>query len=411
MDADSAMEPGPDALGGTLRAPAGEGGRQMKDETLLCHAGRHSWSHHGAVNTPVYHASTILFPTLAALDEKKNAAVRYGRRGTPTSFSLEEAVSALEGAEGTVLAPSGAMAITSVLLAFAEPGAHYLIPDNVYGPCRNCCENVLKTYGVSVTYYDPTIGEGIEELIGGRTSLIWLEVPGSQTFEIADIGKIVEIARNRKIVTVADNTWSGGYYLKPLALGADISLQAGTKYLSGHSDVMLGTIACAPSVHERVKTFASSLGICVGPDDAYLVLRGMRTLSVRLRQHYEAGLRVAEWLKARPEVIGIMHPALPGDDGHELWRRYFTGASGLFGFILKPVARPQLARMLDGLRLFGMGASWGGYESLLIPTNPATLRTATQWEPNGQTMRIHVGLEDPDELIADLELGFGRMAS
>lgn len=383
---------------------------RLTDETLLCHVGRRSSEHFGAVNTPVYHASTILFPTLAALDAKKSAPVRYGRRGTPTSQSLEEAVSALEVAEGTVLAPSGAMAITSVLLAFAEPGGHYLIPDNAYGPCRNFCEKVIKGYGVSVTYYDPTIGADIALLVKDTTRLIWLEAPGSQTFEMPDIDAIVDVAKARGIVTVIDNTWAAGYYLKPLTMGVDISIQAGTKYLSGHSDVMLGTIACAPSVFQRVKDFTSSQGICVGPDDAYMVLRGMRTLPIRLKQHHESGLKVAAWLKSRPEVLKIMHPAMPGDSGYAFWSRDFTGASGLFGFVIKAVERTKLAAMLDGLKLFGMGASWGGYESLLIPTNPASLRTATQWNPGGQSMRIHVGLEDPDELIADLALGFERMA-
>ncbi|MVA23855.1 cystathionine beta-lyase [Agrobacterium vitis] len=380
------------------------------DDTLLCHAGRHSDSHHGTVNTPVYHASTILFPTLASLDAKGTAAVRYGRRGTPTSFSLEEAVSALEVAEGTILAPSGAMAISTTLLAFATPGAHYLIPDNVYGPCRNCCEAIVKKLGVAVTYYDPLIGAGIAELITTETTLIWIEAPGSQTFEMSDIGALAAVAKARGLVTVLDNTWAGGYFFKPLSLGIDISLQAGTKYLSGHSDVMLGTISCAPSVYARMKEFSARLGMCVGPDDAYLVLRGMRTLSVRMRQHHASSLKLAEWLQSRPEVIKVMHPGLPGSDGYEVWSRYFSGASGLFGFIIKPVERPRLARMMDGLRLFGMGASWGGYESLLIPTNPASLRTATSWEPQGQTMRIHVGLECVDDLIADLDAGFARMA-
>lgn len=385
-------------------APGPDGG----DDTLLCQAGRDPFAHDGAVNVPVYHASTILFPTLAALDAKAGARVRYGRRGTPTSFALEDAVSALERAEGTVLAPSGAMAITLVLLAHNRPGAHFLIPDNAYGPVRHACNEILIPMGATITFYDPQAG--IAGLTRAETVLVWLEAPGSQTFEMPDIAAILAEARAHGIPTAIDNTWSGGHFLKPLAMGIDYSVQAGTKYLSGHSDVMLGTIACGAGRHARMRAFAQRMGACVGPDDAYLVLRGMRTLTVRLRQHHATGLGIARWLEARPEVLRVLHPGLASDPGHALWSRDFTGASGLFGFVMRPVERPVLARMMDGLRHFGMGASWGGFESLLIPTNPAALRTATAWEPGGQTMRIHVGLEDPADLIADLDAGFARLA-
>lgn len=378
-------------------------------KTTLCHAGRHPEAHSGAVNVPVYHASTILFPTLQALDTKAEARVRYGRRGTPTTYALEEAVSALEDAEGTVLTPSGAMAITLTLLSHARPGAHFLIPDNAYGPCRHACNEIMIPMGVEVTFYDPTIGAGIAGLLRDDTALIWLEAPGSQTFEMPDIPAIVAVAKAKGIPTAIDNTWAGGYFLRPLAMGVDFSVQAGTKYLCGHSDVMSGTIACGPGKHARMKDFAARMGACVGPDDAYLVLRGMRTMSVRMEQHYRAAVQIAEWLEDRPEVLRVMHPALPSDPGHAIWKRDFTGASGLFGFILKPVERPRLARMMDGLRFFGMGASWGGFESLLIPTNPAALRSATDWAPGGQTMRMHVGLEAPGDLIADLAAGLERL--
>ncbi len=399
-----------DSVGEKMNAD-GNAVAKANDQTILCHVGRETDAHYGAVNTPVYHASTILFPTLAAHDAKQDARVRYGRRGTPTQFSLEDAVSALEGAAGTVLTPSGAMAISTALLAFARAGAHYLIPDNVYGPCRHCCTEILKPLGVDVTYYDPAIGAGIADLMTPATRLIWMEAPGSQTFEMCDIGAIARVARERDVITVIDNTWAAGFYLKPLALGIDISLQAGTKYLSGHSDVMMGTLACASNIFPRIKDFAQRLGVCVGPDDAYLVNRGMRTLAVRMRQHNESAFQIALWLQSRPEVLKVLHPALPDDPGHFIWKEYFTGASGLFGFILKPVERSCLAKMLDDMKYFGMGASWGGYESLLIPTNPAPLRTATAWRPEGQSMRIHVGLEDPADLIADLEAGFERLAA
>ncbi len=379
-------------------------------QTTLCHAGRHPEDHSGAVNVPVFHASTILFPTLEQLDAKGDAPVRYGRRGTPTSHALEDAVSALEGAEGTVLTPSGVMAITVTLLAHARPGAHFLIPDNAYGPCRHTCHEILKPMGVDYTFYDPRIGAGIAGLLREETALIWIEAPGSQTFEMPDIRAIVEAARARGIPTALDNTWSGGFFLRPLSLGVTYSVQAGTKYLSGHSDVMSGMIACGAGAHERMKAFAARLGVCVGPDDAYLVLRGMRTLAVRMRQHHEAALQVAAWLETRPEVLRVMHPGLPSDPGHALWSRDFSGASGLFGFVLAPVPRPRLARMMDGLRFYGMGSSWGGFESLLIPTDPAKLRSTTSWNPGGQSMRIHVGLEDPADLIEDLAAGLARLA-
>ncbi|WP_255568986.1 cystathionine beta-lyase [Roseomonas alba] len=390
-----------------------EGVADMQDteaaETLLCHVARESGAQPHAVNPSVVHASTILFPTLAAFEARKSARLRYGRRGTATSFALEDAVSALEGAAGTVLAPSGASAIAAALLAFAEPGRHVLVPDNVYGPCRHGCEDLLRRFGVEVTYYDPVIGGGIAALLRPETRLIWLESPGSQTFEVQDIPAILAQTRPRGIVSVIDNTWSGGLFLKPLAMGVDISLQAATKYISGHSDLMLGTLACAATVHDRVRAHAQRLGLCVGPDDAYLALRGLRTLAVRMRQHHETGLTLAAWLAARPEVARVMHPGLPDDPGHGLWRAQFTGASGLFGFVLNPVEKPRLAAMMDGLRLFGMGSSWGGYESLLIPTNPAALRSATRWAPEGQTMRLHAGLERAEDLIADLEQGFVRL--
>ncbi|WP_116132747.1 cystathionine beta-lyase [Tropicimonas sp. IMCC34043] len=379
-------------------------------QTTLCHAGRNPEKHSGAVNVPVFHASTILFPTLEKLDGKASAPVRYGRRGTPTSQALEDTVSALERAEGTVLTPSGAMAITVTLLAHARPGAHFLIPDNAYGPCRHTCNEVLKPMGVTFTFYDPLIGAGIADLLRDETALIWIEAPGSQTFEMPDIRAIVDVARANGIRTALDNTWSGGYYLQPISMGVDYSIQAGTKYLCGHSDVMSGTIACGPGLHEGMKNYAARLGVCVGPDDAYMVLRGMRTLAVRMRQHQDAALQIATWLADRPEVLRVMHPGLATDPGHTLWRRDFSGSSGLFGFVIRPVDRARLARMMDGLRFFGMGASWGGFESLLIPTDPAKLRSATEWNPGGQTMRVQVGLEEPADLIADLEEGLARLA-
>jgi cystathionine beta-lyase len=392
-----------------LAPAAGTRNDRLGLDTVVCHAGRDPAAHFGVVNPPVFHASTVLFPTLAALDAKAEAKVRYGRRGTPTTFALEDAVSALEEAAGTVLTPSGANAITTTLLAHLSPGDHVLIADNVYGPCRHCGNEILSRFGVEVEFYDPLIGAGIERRLKPNTRLVWMEAPGSLTFEMTDIVAIVAAAKPRGIVTVVDNTWAGGVFFKPLTLGVDISVQAGTKYISGHSDIMLGTIACSEASYERVKTFAQRLGICVGPDDAYLGQRGLRTIAVRMRQHNANALQLANWLAKRPEVTRVMYPALSSDPGHALWKTHFTGASGLFGFVIRETDRRKLAAMVDGLRLFGMGSSWGGYESLLLPTNPRGLRSVTTWDEPGQCMRVHVGLEDVSDLIDDLEQGFERL--
>ncbi|RAZ87155.1 cystathionine beta-lyase [Cereibacter johrii] len=382
---------------------------KLKYDTILTHAGRDPSRHLGAVNTPVYRASTILFPTLAALEAKEGTKLRYGRRGTPTTHALEDAVCALEKADRALLAPSGVSAISTILMSFAEPGAHILMTDSAYGPARKFCEFTLRKFGVETTYYDPTVGAGIEALIRPETKLIWMESPGSQTFEVQDVPAIAEVARRYGIVTAIDNTWSGGYFCQPLTQGVDISIQAGTKYISGHSDLLLGTIACRAEQYDRLRETYLRFGVCVGADDAFLALRGLRTMAVRMAHHHQSGLEVANWLLQQEEVCRVMHPGLPGDPGHTLWRQQFTGASGLFGFVLRPADRPALGRMFDGLNLFGMGSSWGGFESLLVPSNPSVYRSATTWAPGGQTVRIHVGLEDPADLIAELRAAFDRL--
>lgn len=382
----------------------------MKDDTLLTHAGRDPHANHGIVNPPVYHASTVLFPTLDAYLEMGKARVRYGRRGTPTTFALEDAVAELEGGAGAIATPSGLAAITTVLLACLKAGDHLLMTDSAYQPTRHFCDTTLKRFGVETEYYDPLIGAGIAGLIRPETAVVYVESPGSQTFEVQDLPAIAEAARRAGATVIADNTWGAGYYYRPLALGADISLQAGTKYIVGHSDVNIGvTVWRDEAVLGRVRTDVQSLGVCAGPDDVYLALRGLRTMGVRLQRHQENGLRVARWLAARPEVRRVMHPALGDDPGHALWRRDFTGACSLFGFVLASDDRGALAALLDGMKYHGMGASWGGFESLLIPTWPSKSRSATTWQEPGQTMRIHVGLEDPDDLIADLEAGLERL--
>ena len=382
----------------------------MKDDTLLIHAGRDPGANFGIVNPPVYHASTILFPTLAEWMAHAKAKVSYGRRGTPTSFALEDAFMELEGGAGAQSTPSGLAAITTVLLSCLKAGDHLLMCDSAYRPTRDFCETTLKRFGVETEYYDPLIGGEIAGLIRPNTAVAYVESPGSQTFEVQDLPAIAAAAHKAGAVVIADNTWGAGYYHKPLDLGADIVLQAGTKYIVGHADTNIGLVAWKDAeVHDSVRHDIQSLGICVGPDDIYLALRGLRTMGVRLARHHENGLGIARWLAGRPEVVRVMHPGLEGDPGHALWQRDFTGACSLFGFVLNTSDQTALAAMLDGMRLHGMGSSWGGFESLLIPTWPNKSRSATRWEEKGQTMRIHVGLEDPGDLIADLEAGLKRL--
>lgn len=381
----------------------------MQDASLLAHAGRTSREHFGVVNTPIYQASTVLFPTLETYDRRESAKVRYGRRGTPTTMALEEAIARLERAAGAVLTPSGVSAITTTFLAVAEPGAHLLLPQSVYASARSFATTFLERIGVSTTFYEPGIGGDIEQLLRPETRLVWLESPGSLTFEIQDVAAIVAVAKKHAIVTGIDNTWSAGYFLKPLELGVDISVQAATKYIGGHSDIMLGAIAANDATLPLVRETAGKLGLCAGPHDVYLGLRGLRTLAARLAQHYRSGMAVAQWLERQPGVSCVLHPGLERDPGHALWKRDFTGATGLFGFVLEESDRGRLARMLDGLRFFGMGASWGGFESLLTPSALPKARPCPERFQAGQLMRIHVGLEDASDLIADLDAGLKRM--
>lgn len=389
------------------------GNRPQKPATKLVHAGRRSSEYHGVVNPPVLHASTILFETLADLEKAGASApgkVTYGRHGTPTRFLLEEAVAELEGGFGTLCVSSGVAAITNAILAFVKPGDHILVTDSTYYPTRNLCNTFLKRFGVETEYYDPAIGGDIAGLIRDNTALVWCESPGSLSFEMQDIPAISAAARARGVKVLLDNTWASPMLCRPFDMGVDVSVQAGTKYIVGHSDVMLGTITTA--TEEDLLTIKKQIiisGDAVGPDDCYLAQRGLRTLGVRLRQHHESGLKVAQWLQTRPEVKRVLHPALPDDPGHAIWKRDFIGASGLFSFILKPVTKPQLANMVDHMDLFGMGFSWGGFESLILPSDPKNIRTATKWDEDGQLIRLHIGLEDTDDLIADLEAGFARL--
>lgn len=383
---------------------------KYKDATEVTLLGRDPDSHFGIVNPPVYRASTILYPTVGALRRNETRGnVQYGRYGTPTNFALEEAVTTLEGGHATFAVGSGKTAITATLLALLEAGDHILITDSVYGPTRGFASGMLTRLGIEVEYYDPAAGAAIEERIRPNTKAIFLESPGSWTFEVQDVPAIVTVAKARGIVTIIDNTWATPLYFRPLALGVDISIHAATKYIGGHSDLMMGTITLTEAMDRRLRARIRETSTASSPDDCALALRGLRTLDVRLERHQRSALRLAQWLQTVPEVSRVIHPALPDDPGHALWQRDFTGATGLFAFVIEPRPEAALAAMLDGLALFGMGYSWGGYESLLIPIEPETLRSATSWTEPGQAMRIHVGLEDPDDLIADLDAGFARL--
>ena len=387
----------------------------MKDETLIIRAGRHPHDNHGAVNPPVYHASTILADSLADYEQKSRERVAdkpgtyYGRFGTPTTLALEEAVAALEGGYKAHVYPSGLAACSGALLAFLSAGDHVLMTDSVYGPTRSLANGLLKRFGVSTTFYDPLIGAGIEALIQPNTKVIYLESPGSLTFEVQDVPAITGVARRRGVTTIIDNTWGTPFYFKPFEHGVDVSVQAATKYIVGHSDAMLGIVTANKEHWLRLRATTNELGQSAGPDDVYLAQRGLRTMAVRLKQHWETGVLLAEWIARQPEVQRVLHPALPGDPGHALWRRDFRGACGLFGVVLKPVKHEAFAAMIDGLELYGIGASWGGYESLVVPFVPQKLRSATQWPDPGPCFRIHAGLEHIDDLIADMEAGFKRL--
>ncbi|MBE7637041.1 cystathionine beta-lyase [Sneathiella sp. P13V-1] len=387
----------------------------MKDETKLVVAGRDPESNFGIVNVPVYHASTVLYSSLDDLQQRHKEraegkqVVTYGRMGTPTTWSLEEAVAEIEGGYRCQVFPSGLAACAQAIQAFVKTGDHILVTDSVYGPTRYFCDNVLSRFGVETTYYDPLIGGGISELIRDNTSVVFVESPGSQTFEMQDIPAISDQAHKRGAVVLMDNTWASPLYYKPFEHGVDVSIQAGTKYIVGHSDVMMGTVTTNKEHWETLQTAANLNGQTAGPDDVYLAQRGMRTLSVRLKQHMENGIKVAEWLKGRSEVHSVLHPALKDHPGHDLWKRDFLGASGLFSFRLNALSRDALAAFMDDLELFGMGYSWGGYESLIIYADPSNYRTATKWDNTNPLIRLHIGLEDTDDLIADLTAGFDRL--
>jgi cysteine-S-conjugate beta-lyase len=384
----------------------------LKVDTRLTTGGRDPFAHHGYVNTPVYHASTLLYRTAEDYLAHRGH-YQYGRRGTPTSEALATALREIEGnaCAGVALLPSGLAAISAALLAVLRSGDHLLVTDSVYGPTRKFCDSVLVRFGVTTTYYDPQIGGGIAKLMQSNTRAVFTESPGSLSFEIQDVPAIAAAAHARGALVLMDNTWASPLYFRALEKGVDLSIQSGTKYIGGHSDVMLGTVSANEATWPQLKDTVFGSGLCVGPDDMYLGLRGLRTMGVRLARHQQSGLMVARWLQTRPEVLRVEHPALPTHPGHGIWKRDFTGACGLFSVVFKPVRQEAVFALLNALHLYGMGASWGGYESLAIPFDCTAVRTATKWAPGGPTIRLHIGLEDVGDLIADLERGFAAYAA
>jgi cystathionine beta-lyase len=384
-----------------------DGSKPLEAETTLVTAGRDTQAQKGFVNPPVVHGSTVLYPTADDLHAHRGE-FQYGRHGTPTTRALQEALMALEGPQcaGVGLAPSGLSAITTTLLAVLNAGDHLLVCDNAYRPSRNFCNGLLARYGVETTYFDPLIGAGIAGLFKPNTKAVLVEAPGSQSFEMPDIPAIAAVAHARGALVIDDNTWATALYHRSLDQGVDISMQAATKYVGGHSDIMFGTISANARAWPMITEAIRLLGVCAGPDDVFLALRGLRTLAVRLAQHHRSALEIARWLKPRPEVLRVLHPALESDPGHAIWKRDFTGASGLFSIVLKPAPQQAVDALLNAVKLFGMGYSWGGFESLIIPFDCAPYRTATRWAPGGPALRLHIGLENVDDLKCDLERGF-----
>jgi cystathionine beta-lyase len=385
----------------------------MDRETRLVHAGRDPERQEGIVNPPLYRASTILYPTMAAYEgrfERRYTSYAYGIHGTPTTMALAEAVAELCGGARTVLLSSGLSAVTQALTAFLRGGGHLLIADTVYQPTRVFCQDVLARYGIDVTFYDPRVGADIAGLIRPTTRVVYLESPGSQTFEVQDVPAIAAAARARGAVVMLDNTWATPLHFRAFDHGVDVEIQALTKFVAGHSDLLLGAVTTrTEELYRVVRDGASTFGDCPAPDVCYEALRGLRTLAVRLRHHEVSALRVAEWLARRPEVARVLHPALPDDPGHALWKRDFRGASSLFGVLLRTGSESAVAAMVDGLGLFKIGASFGGFESLVVPVRPD--RTVRPWREPGFLLRLHVGLETVEDLIADLEAGLARLGA
>lgn len=387
-------------------------------KTLLVNAGRSKKWTNGVVNPPIQRASTVVFDSVAeknhATVNRANKTLFYGRRGTHTHFAFQEAMVEIEGGVGCALFPCGAAAIANSILSFVQTGDHILMVDTCYEPTRDFCEKIMKKMGIETTYYPPTIGEGIRTLIQPNTKVLFTESPGSITMEVQDIPTLARVAHEHDIIVMLDNTWAAGVNFSPFEHGVDISIQAATKYIVGHSDVMLGTAIANEKCWDQLREQSYLMGQCVSPDDAYLGLRGLRTLDVRLRQHAQNSLAIAHWLAEQPEVDHVRHPALETCPGHEFYQRDFTGGNGLFSFVLKSSDTKATTALLDGMQHFSMGFSWGGFESLILANEPKSfdsLRTVAHPHFAGTLIRVHIGLEDVDDLIADLKAGLERYSA
>lgn len=378
---------------------------EKRPDTALVHGGRRKEWRDRIVNPPVHRASTVLFGSVAEMRAATPGlgTAYYGLHGTPTHWALAEALTELEpGATGTFLYSSGLAALTAAIMTVVGAGDELLVPDNVYGPTRRFCDGLLKKCGINTVYYDSLDVAGTTALLGENIRAILLESPGSLTMEVQDVPGICAAAKARGIATLLDNTWATPLFFPAIAAGVDLSILAGTKYVGGHADVMLGSVTANADWYPRLERTSWDLGHGCSPDDAWLGSRGLRTMAVRLRQHEANALKVANWLKGHEKVAAVLHPALPDCPGHEYWVRDFSGSSGLFTVVLRGGSRAERDRLIDALELFGIGYSWGGYESLAVPADPEPLRTVRKWQADGPLVRLHIGLEDPDDLIEDL---------
>ena len=398
----------------TSASPAG-GTQPPLQDTLLTHGGRPRSSEHDFINPPIVRGSTVLHASVADMKERSRryrnnepGPVNYGIYGTATHHAFLELLSELEGGYRSWAVPSGLAACTLAMLAYLRAGDHILVPDAAYGPTRRFCLDMLPRYGVQCSFYAPTIGRELDAQFRSNTRVLWLESPGSLTFEMQDVPLLAALARARGVTTVMDNTWATPLYFQPLQVGVDVSVHAATKYICGHSDMLLGTMTCSEAAWPAMRETVFNFGIAVSPEDAYIALRGLRSLSPRLRQHRATAERLIEWLLTQPEVEQILYPPLPNDPGHELWKRDMSGASGLFGVVLRPeVGSARLNAMIDAVQLFGRGYSWGGFESLMIPVSPE--RSVSPCPYAGRLFRISAGLEAADDLIDDLKRGFAAL--